>query len=64
MKGTTEELDDAIDEYNAMVEEQDKMRLVNVMHPNDMGKFHDLQRRLDELLEYINKLKEELEKEE
>ena len=58
LKGTREELKDAIKEYNRIFSEMEIMRATG-MHPNDVEKFQDLITRLDELKEYIDKLQGE-----
>jgi hypothetical protein len=66
IKGTREELDDAINEYNTILLEYQRMGPPDnqgqpMVSFNDMDKVMDLQKRLDELMEYIEKLQAELE---
>jgi uncharacterized protein YjfI (DUF2170 family) len=66
IKGTREELNDAKDEYNTILLEYQRMGPPDnqgrpIVSANDMYKVMDLQKRLDELMEYIKKLQAELE---
>ena len=63
LKGTREELEDAIKEFNRLYFEWESMRVTG-MHPNDEGKFHELGERMAELMQYITSLQEQGEKEE